>query len=105
MKRRYYILKLPANDPHWCCDVPTELNKKDLRNYVRVWTDEIEYKDITSALEKLFYIFNVNHPEHYAASSLSVGDIIAIRNMEENTEEFYGCSFIGWKHLKIKVEE
>lgn len=51
-----------------------------LDDYEEVYSSDIEYKekDINAFLEKLFYIFNVKHPEDYHAHSLSVSDIIVV---------------------------
>lgn len=100
MKARYYILKLPASNPRWNLDVPSKIN---LNDYVAVWTDEIDFEDIIEKLEELFTDFNIFHPKNYGASSLSVGDVVLVKDKETRNITCYGCMGIGWK--KVQVEE
>lgn len=73
-------------------------------NYEIVYEKKLEQKEIpedeqgiSGLLEKLFTIFNVHHPSDFAGYSLSVGDIIAIRNLD--TVEFFFVDSIGFKKL------
>ena len=96
---RYYIFKLPSNNPNWCEDVESE--QIDLGDYVPVWTDEVGEGPSSDSefLEELFMIFNVNHPEHYAAPSMSVGDIVLIRR--NSGDVYYAVQGIGFKEVKL----
>ena len=99
---RYYILKLPVNNPAWCREPGDTFDRKD-KDYVPVWTDIIEYMDgeeLEFELEELFRKFNMQHPEHYAAPSLSVGDIIMLQWVLDDRREFYACCGCGWKEMK-----
>ena len=73
-------------------------------NYEIVYEKKLEQNEIpeneqgiSELLEKLFAIFNVHHPSDFAGYSLSVGDIIAIRNLD--TVEFFFVDSIGFKKL------
>lgn len=73
-------------------------------NYEIVYEKKLEQteipedeQEISGLLEKLFTIFNVHHPSDFAGYSLSVGDIIAIRNLD--TVEFFFVDSIGFKKL------
>lgn len=96
---RYYILKLPCSNPNWCREPKTEtINPND---YVPVWTDEIEVDpafEIEHTLEKIFSRFNMDIPDHYAASSMSTGDIILLQDGDKL--KYYLCCHIGWKRME-----
>lgn len=100
---RYYIYKRTFNDPNW--NKPTE--KIDLSDFVPVWTGTSDEFELGCALEEdrnyelleaLFRKFNVEIPEHYAASSLSVGDVITL-TAGANTVKRFMCDFVGWKEV------
>lgn len=96
----YRIWKLPLNHPSKFrgfgeCEV-------ELRDYVTVYKGEIEVgenEDIYSVLEKLFEIFNNNHPNDYHFSSLSVSDVVGIARENEKITEWYYVDSIGFKKL------
>jgi hypothetical protein len=58
-------------------------------NYDIVYRDS----DMIEDLERVFEIFNVDHPETYCGRSLSSGDIV------ETSEGKFQCMMIGWKKL------
>ena len=73
-------------------------------NYEIVYEKKLEKNKIpkneqetSELLEELFTIFNVHHPIDFTGYSLSVGDIIAIRNLD--TVEFFFVDSIGFKKL------
>ena len=97
---RYFICKLPFNNPSWCREPALETIK--LGDYVPVWTGEVEHDpayEIEHTLEHLFLDFNMNIPEHYAASSMSVGDLVGLTIGED--VRYFICAGIGWKEVKI----
>ena len=72
----------------------------DMDDYVPVYTGELEINsqvNIENYLEDLFMIFNVKHPEGFAAHSLSTSDVIMIRFDDHN--EYYYCDWAGYKKL------
>lgn len=99
---RYYILKLPFADPNW----NREQTKINLQHFVPVWTGlNEEFRLNTSEpeelLEEIFSKFNVDHPEHYAASSLSVGDVVALNDPSEARVDYYMCCGLGWQKVEL----
>lgn len=95
---RYYIFKLPLNNPGWCRELKGD--KFNIDDYMPVWTDETQsYPHTpTEILEELFTKFNIDIPEHYAAPSLSVGDIICLQYT--GCTEYYVCCGVGWKKVQ-----
>ena len=73
---------------NWCKD---QINLDD---YEVVYEGELECSEISEALEELFEIFNIRHPEDFKGRSLSVSDIV-----EVDCENYY-CDAAGWKELK-----
>ena len=72
----------------WCKD------KINLDDYEVVYEGELECSEISDALEELFEIFNVRHPEDFKGRSMSVSDIVEIEGKN------YYCDAFGWKKLK-----
>ena len=73
---------------NWCKD---QINLDD---YEVVYEGELECSEISEALEELFEIFNIRHPEDFKGRSLSVSDIV-----EVDGENYY-CDAAGWVKLK-----
>ena len=73
---------------NWCKD---QINLDD---YEVVYEGELECSEISEALEELFEIFNIRHPEDFKGRSMSVSDIV-----EVDGENYY-CDAAGWKKLK-----
>lgn len=72
-------------------DFSKEFNFND---YKSVYKDEIKNannKEII--LEKLYEIFNINHPKDFRGHSLSTSDIVRL-----NCRYFY-CNSFGWEEL------
>lgn len=68
-----------------------------LKNYARIYKGELkENLSIISALEKLFFIFNVQHPSDFVGHSLSVSDIVEIDS------KFYYCQPVGWQEITAR---
>ncbi len=55
--------------------------------------------DVMAGLEKLFYIFNCNHPKDFKGHSLSVGDVVAMIDTQGITTN-YACASFGWTLLE-----
>ena len=73
---------------NWCKD---QINLDD---YKVVYEGELECSEISEAVEELFEIFNIRHPEDFKGRSMSVSDIV-----EVDGENYY-CDAAGWKKLK-----
>ena len=75
--------------------------------YVMDLTDEQEkqsLEDVDVLLEEIFKIFNIKRPEDFKGHSLSVGDIVEFRDLEEcekGTEKFI-CDSFGWRRVEWK---
>ena len=52
-------------------------------------------------LEKLFELFNINHPKDYQCRSMSVSDIVRIER--NGNFIWYYCDWIGWKDITDKI--
>ena len=73
----------------------------DIKNYEVIYNaylddfvDEVP-DDIYQALDVIYNIFNVHHPEDFHGHSLSVSDIVKINGVN------YYCDSWGWKEIKI----
>ena len=66
----------------------------NLDDYEVVYEGELECSEISEALEELFEIFNIRHPEDFKGRSMSVSDIV-----EVDGENYY-CDAVGWVELK-----
>lgn len=65
----------------------------DINEYDIVYAGEIDGDKQIDILEKLFYIFNLEHPEDFRGHSLSVGDIVGLG------DELWYCDSFGWKQI------
>lgn len=98
---RYYFLKYTnwADAPHPL--MADSVKEIDITEYMPVWTDLVdETKPIEEVLETLFYKFNMDHPEHYAAPSMSVMDVVQFVDTKINV--YYICCSVGWKEVRLK---
>lgn len=76
----------------------------DFKNYKEVWDCDFE-KDITPVpstnniwnLDKIYGVFNYNHPLGYHGHSLSVSDIVKLDN------EYFFCDSLGWENITDKI--
>jgi hypothetical protein len=68
--------------------------KCDIRNYDLVYSDHIRSNE---TLENLFYKFNMEHPEDFKGHSLSMSDVIVVKERGKKTA-YYVDSF-GFKQL------
>lgn len=71
-------------------------DKYNPEDYDVVYEGEIEVKDadVYGPLEKLFQIFNINHPADFEGHSLSTSDVVHLGDTD------YYCDSIGWVALK-----
>lgn len=66
--------------------------------YGRAFEGEIEAKD----LEEIYEIFNLDKPDGYHGRSMSVSDVIAVRNHEDGCTQYYFCDSIGFKQISFE---
>lgn len=65
-----------------------------LEDYKAVYTGQISGNDPDEILEKLYMMFNIDHPADYTGRSLSVSDIVALEDAGT-----YFCDSFGWKQI------
>lgn len=78
----------------------------DLNNYKEVWDCTFEDLGVTTPstnviwnLEKIWEIFNINHPQNYHGHSLSISDIVKL------DDKYYFCDSHGWVDIKKELAE
>lgn len=78
-------------------NLPDNINVVNLSEdkYKIVYENSINGKNTEEVLEKLFHIFNIEHPKDFEGHSLSVSDIVRLNNT------FYYCQSLGWKEINI----
>lgn len=77
-------------------------NKFNIGDYKAVYCGKIEQKN---CLEKLFEIFNLNHPTDFRGHSMSVSDVVAIKKEKNDYWYCYYCDDFGWKEITEIVNE
>lgn len=65
--------------------------------YERVYTGEIKGQ----ALEDVFGVLNWDHPDDYRGRSLSVSDVIEVKEGSDVEAGFYFCDNIGFKRVEF----
>ena len=73
-------------------------DKFNLNDYEVVYEGEVDGTSTTDCLEKLFYTFNMDHPEDFKGHSLSVSDVV-----ELDGGNFY-CDSHGWVNIESELE-
>lgn len=69
-----------------------------ISDYKEVYSAELEEGETdTDTLENLFVIFNTDHPDDYTGHSLSVSDVVKIKN------RYYYCDSFGWEDITKEV--
>lgn len=58
-----------------------------------------------SSLEGLYEIFNLHRPDGYKGRSMSVSDVVEIRNSKEPKPGFYFCDSFGFKEIPFQPEK
>lgn len=72
-----------------------------INDYENKYEIELDDELDVMILEKLFELFNINHPKDYQCRSMSVSDIV---RMERNrTFVWYYCDRMGWKDITDKI--
>ncbi len=97
MNHKYSIHQLsnPLNPKMfmWLDYVNEKLGGVDFNKYNQTYEGEIEGDDTIQILEKLFEIFNINHPKDFRGHSLSVSDIVILDGVK------YYCDSMGWEKI------
>ena len=60
-----------------------------------------------SNLEDLFRLLNFNHPDDYFARSMSVSDVVEIKEggTQEESPGFYYCDSVGFRKIDFRPEQ
>ena len=108
MKVEIYQMKLNKENHFYCYSSLSMLERHNLKfdfsRYGLVWFGDFE-NDIATVpstniiwnLDKIFEIFNINHPKNFRGHSLSVSDIVKIDN------DYYFCDDFGWENITNKI--
>ncbi len=73
----------------------------DCKIYDKVFEGEVNCKN----LEEIYKKFNLDHPAGYKGRSLSVSDVVEIKDKNEVEPGFYFCDDIGFKKVEFHSEE
>lgn len=68
---------------------------------VPAYTGTVIANDDQHALNEIFRIFNIDHPEDYEARSLSVGDVVVLHTQDGPYEGAFACDPVGWREVEI----
>ena len=68
--------------------------------YDTVFEGEVDCKN----LEDVYHIFNIDKPEEYRGRSLSVSDIVEIKEAEGTPPGFYYCDNFGFKKVEFEPQ-
>lgn len=96
---QYTIYQLPGTHPalFLSYDYAKKNGGVNMSDYQKVYSGEIPGNSENEILEKLYMIFNVNHPEGFTGHSLSISDIVELEG-----KGFYFCDTIGWVKIANK---
>ncbi len=99
-----YIWQLPTSNRR--CFRPVNYTEVDLRDYVLVYYKEIDkdsIKNTTQFLEELYGSFQVSDemPFDYHARSLSISDLILLRDVNNNETNGYVVDLTGFKKVNV----
>lgn len=76
-------------------------DKINSKIYDKVYSCDKDFSD----LEDVYQTFNLNHPADYMARSLSVSDVVEVKNSEKIEGGFYFCNDIGFKKIDFEPKE
>lgn len=68
--------------------------------YDRTFSGEVDADN----LEKIYEIFNLNHPEGFKGRSMSVSDVVEVVSDGETEPGFYFCDSIGFRKIDFDPE-
>lgn len=100
MKYEIYQLKDSRN-----CDygfMSWDFAKKhnfSMNDYRKVYSGTIMEDHVYDALNRLYDMFNRNHPSDFRGHSMSVSDVIVLRNSGKLQTTVYYCDSFGWENI------
>ena len=95
MKYTIYQLPVEHNNCFMNYNFATKHGGVDFPAYVSKYTGQVAGQTAGDVLEKLYIMFNVNHPADYKGRSLSVSDLIILEDVG-----IFFCDSFGWKEIK-----
>ena len=102
----FLIYQLKRDAPHGLSFTPLDRLKEPPahENYEAVYTGILdERKDAGIILEDLYRTFNNNRPTDFTGHSLSIGDIVALKQGDKVS--YHYCDTIGFKELPVFSEQ
>ena len=78
-------------------------DKIRISDYDGKYYSHIDGDSTGSVLEKLYEIFNINHPEDFCGHSLSVSDIVVL--FGDDGYRWYYCDSFGWEDITQALKE
>lgn len=104
MNYAYILSQLPISDDRCFLDyesIVEHFGSVDPAGYVYADAGIIEADTPAEACEKLFEIYNINHPADYEGRSMSVSDIVKLSSDESPfCRDLWFCDSIGFKKLE-----
>lgn len=106
MKEVIYEILINENLDTEFMSLTFHLEKKgiiDLKDYKLAYSstiilrDEQAKFDVSEELEKIYERFNINHPIDYKSRSLSIGDIVKLK------DDYYYVKSIGFEKLQMNM--
>lgn len=99
--KQIYIWQLPISNKK--CFRPVDYDTVEIRDYVLVYQFEEDFslKKIKTYLEELYGRLNINEPSDYHARSMSVSDLITIRENNKIIAN-YVVDLVGFKKIQVK---
>lgn len=99
-----YIWQLPISNRR--CFRPVNYTEVDLRDYVLVYYKEVNndlVKNVVQFLEELYGSFQVSDemPGDYYARSVSISDLIILRDADSRENKGYVVDLTGFKEVKV----
>ena len=103
MKYAYILQQLPVSDDRCFLDyesIVEHFGSVDPAGYVYADAGIVEADTPAEACEKLFEIYNINHPADYEGRSMSISDIVKLSSDESPfCRDLWFCDSIGFKKL------
>ena len=102
MKHTYTILQLDDENinvlrDHKLFESWEMLNRTagfNIHQYKKVYEGEVEGDTVLNALENIFRVFNIEHPDDYRGHSLSVSDVVILDEVK------YYCDNYAWVNIE-----
>lgn len=95
MQYRLYQLKERTDYRFMTWDF-ARANGFTILDYTQVYSGEIEKEN---CLSHLWEMFNINHPFDFRGHSMSVSDVVALKDEDGDHWNWYYCDDIGWEDI------